>query len=232
VAIVKFGGGVVGLRGAMGGNVFSANTNGAYVRTWANTPNPRTISQFLRRYPFQAWPAAWAALDPQQRIDWNTYGKAHPKTNSLGVTYRATGWQWFVGCNGHLAAWSGSPVYDAPTVPGPVRIDPLSFTYEMGLITPKITINITELSFAGVFAIISAYVIPYGTNTTWPSTYFQMRVDWDPGAGIVDLPFGLTHAIKWGLPQAGWKCFVRVATGDAQGLVSLPWQVSTTYTIP
>jgi len=232
MAIVKFGGGVSGIRGALGGNIFSVNSNGAYVRTWAAPPNPRTIAQFFRRYPFQSWPGMWAELSPEQRDDWNTYGKAHPLTNPLLETYHANGWQWFVGCNSHLAAWSGSPVSDAPVNPPPARVDPLSFTYEMGLALPQITVNITPDSYAGLFAIVSAFVIPWGTNTSWPSTYFQMRVDFDPDPGLDELGFLITHNIKWGNPQEGWRCFVHVATGDTQGLVSLPWEAATTYTIP
>lgn len=229
MAIVKFGGGLVGIRGQLAGNVYSANSNGAYVRSWATVSNPRTINQFFRRYPFQALPGIWAQLGPETQGDWNLYGKAHPKTNPLGDTYYATGWQWFVGCNQHLSAWGGHFAYTAPTAPGPTRVDCTELHYQPNGLYGDVAIYFDEDVWTDLWCIVHAHVVPWGGVLSWPSTYYQMRADWSLAGATTTLNFGLQHDLKFGQPQQGYRCFCRVYTGDAQGLVSVPWEANAQY---
>jgi len=229
MAIIKCGGGVVGIRGQLGGNIFSSGTNGPYVRTWANIPNPCTQNQFFRRFPFQAWPGVWAAISAGQRADWNAYGKAHPKTNPLLETYHLNGYQWFVSCNQRLTAWSGTEVHDAPVNPPPTTVTCTAVDYAPDGLIADIDIQHVADAFADNFRVIHAYVIPWGTNTSWPSAYYQMRVDFDPDPGETLVNFALAHNIKFGPGAVGYKMFVRVMAGSIEGLASIPWESQATW---
>ncbi len=101
MAIVKFGDMVVGARGTLGGIVFTANKAGPYVKSWARTGNPRTTRQGTRRQALSEFAKAWSGLTAGEQSGWDTYAAAAPqeKTNELGETYFASGFNWFVAIN-------------------------------------------------------------------------------------------------------------------------------------
>jgi hypothetical protein len=232
MAIVTFGGGVTAIRGLLGGNVFSANKSGAFVRNWAAVHNPQTIGQEYMRAYTANMPALWAALSDGQRTDWNDYGDAHPLTNPLNQTYYRTGFQWMCHCNLHLLKWGGSLAPTAPTVAAPATRNPNSFTYEFSGGSHHVTIDFDADLFADAWALISFYPIPYGVNMSWPTGYYLLRAVYDPDPADTAISFWLAHTQKFGDPQDGWKGFVRVCTGDTQGLQSQPWEAATTFTTP
>jgi len=227
MAIVKFGGGVTGIRGDLGGNIFSANTNGAYARPWANIPNRRTLPQTIRRYYWSTMMPAWALIDPLVKADWKLYAKAHPQVNALGLPYYLTALQWFTRCNARLIGWGGSPVTDPPANPAPATIVPTSLVYQDNGGNDEIWVTFNEHDFDGYWIIIDAMVIPHGVSLTWPANYYRMRNDYEPYGTYWS--FWLAHNAKFGLAKVGYQCFCRVYTGDNQGLVSPAWGASQVF---
>lgn len=104
MAIVKFGVIVTGARGTIAGTIFSANKAGPYARGWARGANPRTADQSIIRAYTSRHPAAWRALAQNDRDDWDLWAAlgAQDKTNSLGETYSASGFNWFCAINNRL----------------------------------------------------------------------------------------------------------------------------------
>jgi hypothetical protein len=230
MAIARFGGGVIGLRGTLGGNTFSANTNGAYVRAWANIPNPRSLAQSYKRFYWQFHPSNWAAISPSQKTDWNNYGKAHALQNPLGEWYHLNGYQWFCSCNQNLACWGGPAVQDAPTALAPVPVAPLSMEYDNAASPYRCQVTITEFSFAGLWLVPMFRPDPHSGRTTMPSGFRAFPAFFDLGAGVTELNWWISHGLNFGPPQLGYRGFFRVYTGDAQGLRSGPWAASLEYT--
>ncbi len=101
MAIVTFAAPVSGLRGKVGGNVFSANKSGPYLKAWGRGSNPRTDIQTNHRGDLILFSQAWQNLTAAERTTWDVYAAlpAQDKTNSLGETFSASGFNWFVAIN-------------------------------------------------------------------------------------------------------------------------------------
>lgn len=86
MAIIKLGGTVVGIRGTIGGLIYSANKAGPYVKAWARGANPRTALQQESRGFLSAIGPAWEGLSSAQQTAWDTLAAADPEphTNPLG----------------------------------------------------------------------------------------------------------------------------------------------------
>lgn len=90
------------LSGKLGGNVFSHNAGGTYVRAHAVPINRNTARQQLARNAL-AWVAAqWAALTDNQRILWQQWSAAHPITDRLGNSVVMSGQGAFCQLNSRL----------------------------------------------------------------------------------------------------------------------------------
>ncbi len=122
MAIVKFGPTVVGARGTIAGTTFSANKAGPYARGWSRGSDPTTTLQTSQRGRLGALAAAWRDLTQVQRDDWIDYADDPPQelTNSLGETYFASGFNWYVKINDQLEAAGEARRDDAPTLTRPL----------------------------------------------------------------------------------------------------------------
>lgn len=118
MAIVKFGVTVVGARGTIGGAKFSANASGPYVSQWSRSANPRTALQQDQRGRIGEQAVAWRNLSDAQRLDWDDYADDPPqeRTNSLGETFFASGFNWFCKINQNLLTAGEATRVDAPTL--------------------------------------------------------------------------------------------------------------------
>lgn len=125
MAKVLFSSLVDGVRGRVGGVVFSANGAGAHVKRFAQPLRRRTTPQVDVRTPFATFGGLWADLTITQRNNWNTYATdpAQELINSLGQPYYLNGWQWFVSCNSNLRLAGRAYISDAPVLPIPDPID-------------------------------------------------------------------------------------------------------------
>ena len=121
MAILKFGPTVVGARGTIAGTIFSANKSGPFARTWSRSSNPRTALQTAQRATWSTFASAWKDLAQAERDDWDDYADDAPQelTNSLGETYFASGFAWYVRINTHLTIAGAAARDDAPTLTRP-----------------------------------------------------------------------------------------------------------------
>ncbi len=124
MAIIKVGAPLAGIRGTLGGIVYSQNLAGTYAKQWAKGPNPRTPKQSGQRTFLARMPALWNALNPAERTAWGTFAAlpAQDLTNPLGETYSASGYNWFCKCNIRLlrtgrATISATPSQARPSAP-------------------------------------------------------------------------------------------------------------------
>ena len=97
MANVRFGGGVVDMRGSIGGNTFSRTRSGSVVRARSNPINPQSPAQVAQRLRMSAANTAWSGMTAAQRVAWETYAANVPVTNAMGEVVYNTGQNWFIG---------------------------------------------------------------------------------------------------------------------------------------
>jgi len=95
MALVKFGGGISGFAGKIGGTVYGRNKAGAYARNWAVPVNPVTTAQSNVRAILAQAAARWSTLTYAQISAWNAYAAVLIRTNRQGDQYTPSGRQIF-----------------------------------------------------------------------------------------------------------------------------------------
>lgn len=99
MAKIKFGMMMTDARGKLGGQVFSKNRSGAYVRTKVTPVNPQTTFQQSNRSLLGSLSSGWSNLTQVQRNSWNSAVEAWQKTNVFGDLQKPTGKNLFTGLN-------------------------------------------------------------------------------------------------------------------------------------
>lgn len=157
MARVQFGGIVTGLRGKVGGSVFSNNGSGPTygTKTTATKAGPKKSLQ--SSYIANA-STAWRNLSAGNRSAYDAYASTQPRTDSLGRTYYLTGFQMWCGLNAGLRA-IGQPALTTFVDPTLVvnQLNPLGFNFLEFSLTNDIVVDVTPGSlnvntFVNVFA--------------------------------------------------------------------------------
>jgi hypothetical protein len=117
MALIKYGGGVTEMSGKMGGNVFSRNRYGAYVRKLTTPVNPASDRQVIARARVSSMADRWNnTLTEAQRVSWNVYAAAVSVLNRLGDSIYLTGFNHYIRSNCAILACGGTIVDDGPAI--------------------------------------------------------------------------------------------------------------------
>jgi hypothetical protein len=115
MASIKLSAIVSAARGKVGGNVFSANKAGAFVRTYVKPTNRNTTAQQYVRNLFGTLSSAWRNLTSDVRLQWNNMAVHYPYMNRLGDMSTYTGQQLYNKLQGNINACANARViYQAP----------------------------------------------------------------------------------------------------------------------
>lgn len=101
------------ISGKIGGNVFSSNRGGSYVRKWRKPTkvlNPKTSAV---KAAMSIASQAWKSLSAGQRTVWEQWAVGHQVFNRIGETITLSGFQYFVRCYAGLLHCN--PLASAPT---------------------------------------------------------------------------------------------------------------------
>jgi hypothetical protein len=116
MALVKFGGGVTQMSGSAGGNTYSRNRFGNYMRSRTKPVNPNSTGQSDVRDALSALSEDWhTELSSSQRIAWATYANAVSMKNRLGESVYLTGFNHFIRSNTELLNHKGVFIENGPT---------------------------------------------------------------------------------------------------------------------
>jgi len=116
MALVQYGGGIVGMRGSIAGTVHSKNRYGNYVRARTTPVNPNTNRQSAMRNIIQQLSQAWSTiLTATEHAAWEVFAAAIVRTNKLGATIKLTGFNHFIRANAFLLQNGGTMVTAGPT---------------------------------------------------------------------------------------------------------------------
>lgn len=224
MAIIKLGTVVTGIRGTVGGSVFSANASGAYVKQWKMPTNPRTQKQNAQQTFLSSLPGEYRALSFAQQLAWATWAAqpAQAQTNSLGETYYLHAFQWFVKWNTWRHTNGQNIRQDAPTQTQPAAPTLTAYTVES---SPPLA----EISYPGGTFSSSQFIVVFAD--IWPtrSSYFRhpnprfLKAQLNPGAG----PFDFTSEFEatLGTPIVGQSSIATVYRQSSQGYRSAPTNI-------
>ena len=100
MVLARYGGGVLEMRGSIGGQTHSKNRYGHYIRARTTPVNPSTNRQSEIRSAIQELAQRWSgSLTQLQRDLWEVYAAAITRTNTLGEQIKLTGYNHYIRSN-------------------------------------------------------------------------------------------------------------------------------------
>lgn len=220
MAIVKLGTMVVGIRGTIGGNTFSANKAGPFVKSWSKGANPATTDQSDARNTLVTFASDWRDLTQAERDGWDTYAAlaAQDLTNSLGETYSISGFNWYIRINVHLDGFTDPARTAAPTNTRPIA-PTLVIQSQQRYFTTGSTTDSAIKFLAASPVIAEAHVIKcriFGQGRLAVAEGFVLvRIADVDGGGRINIQSQLEA--KFGTILANTRLFVEAFIQDDQG---------------
>ncbi len=115
--LVKYGGGILGASGSIGGQTHARNRFGNYVRARTKPVNPNSARQQAVRSAMIANSGAWLQiLTAVQRSQWDVYADSIAWQNKLGESVKLTGFNHYVRSSTALSAAGIIPQPDGPAI--------------------------------------------------------------------------------------------------------------------
>jgi len=190
-ALIKFGGGVVGMSGSIAGNTFSRNRYGAYVRARTKPVNPNTDRQVAVRSVMAALTTRWSqTLDAAKRAAWDLYAARVNMVNKLGETINLSGFNHYIRSNSILLSLSLTVVDDGPVI------------FELPAKDPTFAITATEA--------------PNNITATFDNT-----MDWSiEDGGLLCMFQGAPQNAQRNFFGGPWRLWTAVQGADPGGAVS------------
>jgi hypothetical protein len=220
MAKIKFGMMMTDARNKLGGQVFSKNRGGAYIRTKVTPANAQTSFQTAVRALLTFFAQSFRTLTSAQILAWNSAVSDFTGTDIFGDVRTPSGINLYVRLNCNLAK-VGEPAITNPPLPTNVgQLTGVTVVASAGGGTVSIGADQATVG-AGLRMFIEAT-----SNQSPGKTFVKSEYRAIGYTGVnAGLPYasGALYTTKFGAMTAGQKLFVRVQTVDiATGLVSLP----------
>jgi len=209
--------------GSVGGQTFSHNRFGAYVRTRAIPTRSTTTEAENAKAILAAQSQAWGGLTDAQRAAWKSWADTHPVTDSLGNAQVLTGAQAYVQINARLDRAGETLLSLPPIASPPAALETLTGTWDIGAGDFEVTFTPTPLA-AGIRLWSQAAVVASAGITYIENLLKQVDIQAAATASPVDLQSAIEA--RFGALQVGNVVTIRCSTFDsASGLLSQPLTV-------
>ena len=214
MAIFKLGPLVIGIRGTIGGIIFSANAAGNFCRSWARPTNPRSPLQQQERQFIGGQSQGWRSLSDAQRDDWIAFAAAAPQElfNSLGISYFASGFNWFVKLNQYQLQAGELAVTDAPLFPNPTPPPINSGTVDVAAQTALLVFTATTFTPDRLPVVFLSTRL--GQSTANPGNQLLLQILPHPGPIATTLDLSAAIITRFGAIRANTRYFFSVASQD------------------
>lgn len=209
MAKTTFGSGVAGLRGRLGGAVFSSNTAGSYTKQLSIPVSRATAFQQYSRAWIVMATEEWAQIGSAARADWDAFALAPNEIDydPWGVQRFLTGFQWFLRAYvRHM--WTGQ-TWDF-TPPSGAAQSPI--TNLSAVVTPFLEGD-SYLSWdTPSFGSDDVLYVEMGISNrparlTAGSKYLTIAANPDPGSSPAEITNGI--ALRWGILPVGLGCYFK-----------------------
>lgn len=216
MAKIKLGTVVVGIRGALGGTIYSANAAGPYARAWARPTHERTQKQQQARRRYALAGAQWRALTSGQRAAWDTFAAdpAQEQFDAFGDSYYLSGFQWYRKTAIELAT-AGRAAATSPPTGGKPPAPTISNLQAGPSPTNSFTLVYPTDEFDGYDMIVFAGVRSSAGSITAPPGMRFLAATQSPGSEDTD--FFNEAATLFGQIQAGRLYFAAAARQTTDG---------------
>jgi len=215
MAKVKFGMMMTDARGKLGGQVFSKNRGGAYVRTKVTPTNPQTSFQTGVRAIFALISQAWSTLTGAQRESFNSAVGDWARTDIFGDLKNPSGKNLHQRLNLNLLNTGQSQVTSAPakvTLPSDTAT------------AADIAIGAGTLDFTGISTTVGTVVQVFATPVLTAGTTFVKnrlrQIYFADAASFVDTDAYTAYVAKFGAPTAGDNVYLAFRYVGDNGQVS------------
>lgn len=215
MAKIKFGMMMTDARGKLGGQVFSKNAAGAYVRTKVTPTNPRTTSQTSVRALFGSISQQWSALTEEVRKQFRTAVSDWARTDVFGDLKNPTGKALFQRLNNQAQA-AGLPA--VVTVPQKLEM-PDEIVDSVG-----ITISAGEVKLNNVNTDAATQIVISATAQLSAGTKFVKnrlrQIEAVSGSALTETGTYSAYVSKFGVPATGDNIYFGVKYVLASGQAS------------
>lgn len=141
MAKVKLGALAAQVSGSIGGDTWSHNRFGNYVRLRSIPVQPESAAQLDRRAALATWSSYWSTLSASIRLSWKVWAQNNPIVDRLGDKRILSGHMAFVALNSRLDTVGGSLVTNPPVVAAPYALQTL--TIAASVATQQVTLTYT-----------------------------------------------------------------------------------------
>lgn len=215
MAKIKFGMMMTDARGKLGGQVFSKNRGGSYVRTKVTPSNPQTSAQMAVRGAFASISSAWSALTEAGRESFNGFVSAYATTDIFGDLRNPSGKALFQRLNQNLVN-SGQAQIN-------VCVSPIEVPFA-NVLDCTVDISSTEFDIAYAGDLTGCKMIVWATPQISQGTKFvknQLRqLEVFEGGSNASLAVWNSYVSKYGTPVVGANIVVGVRVINANGQAS------------
>jgi len=211
--LIKWGSMVVGGRGKLGGQVYSKNRGGNYVRNNAVPSNPRSVHQMESRARLAQLSSNWSGLTQEQINGWNAAVQDFKRKNVFGDALILSGKNLFTSLNKELLLTGQTQINEAPVPTGltvPTSIDTISIIDDGTL-----TFNVNNTATGEKIVLVATAPVSAGTSYVKNRTRVITTMDATTGSTSADI--GADYVARFGAIQEGQKIFVGAYTVNAIG---------------
>ena len=224
--LIKFGSIVVGGRGKLGGQVYSHNRGGDYVRNNATPVNPQTPTQMAARAALALFSQMWSTLTQAQISGWNSAAENFPRTNVFGDSKKLSGKNLFTGLNRELELTNQATITDAPA-PAPINV-PTAVTSIVVNSAGAVTFEVEGTAVGDQIVLLATPPVSAGTN--FVKNRLRVVAIMAATATPTAADIGADYVAKFGAPAIGTKVFVGAYAVNAVGQRS-PQVTGSTITV-
>lgn len=203
MAKIKFGMMMTDARGKLGGQVFSKNRSGAYIRTKVTPSNPQSARQSAIRSLFAAISAGWSILTAAQRAGWNGAVSSWATTDVFGDLKNPSGKNLHQRLNQNLGNTGQTLIDDVPA-----KID-LPTDQITGV---AIAVGAATLTLTGAYTTAGTAVQVFGTTQLSQGTSFVKdklrQIYTADAAAVTPADAYAAYVAKFGAPVAGDNVYI------------------------
>ena len=224
MAKIKFGMMMTDARGKLGGQVFSKNRAGAYVRTKVTPANPRTITQMVSRSILGTLSAGWNGLTDAQRASFNNAVNGWQKTNIFGDMVKPTGKNLYTSLNKNLLQANLATVNVAPQK---MDLPALSgFSATIDLTNSEIDLGISTIPAGVVLQVSATPTLNAGVNYVAGKSRVLLYI---PAGAVDEGDIFDAYVDRFGAPTAGANIHFQLKYIGTNGQAGVPVSAKASY---
>lgn len=215
MAKIKFGAMMVDASGKLGGQVFSKNRGGAYIRTKSTPLNPQTSAQMAIRGIFASISSAWSGLSEASRQSFNNLVSSYARTDIFGDLRNPSGKNLFQRLNQNLEISGQAQI----TVCGQPQEVPFANLSEVALNDAAAQINLTYDGVTSGSKVVVWATPPLSAGTSFVKNKLRQIAVLDGQPGDTQ-NVGAAYIAKFGAFEDGSNIYFGVRVINANGQAS------------